>query len=46
MSGLSMSMGVVKDAVFDMQRKLNNATIDTANDKGINEDMTRKRGKH
>ena len=39
MSGLPMGVGVGNDAVFDMQRKLNNAVMDTANDKRINDDM-------
>lgn len=39
LSGLLMSVGVCNDAMFDMQRKLSNASMDTANDKRINEDM-------
>ena len=34
-----MSAGICNDTLFDMQRKLNNATMSIANDKRINEDM-------
>lgn len=37
-----MSAGVGNDAMFNMQRMLNNATMNTANDKLINEDMTKR----
>ena len=39
MGGFPMSVGVGNDAVFDMQRKLNNAAMDTANDRRINDEM-------
>ena len=44
--GLPSSVGVCNDAIFDMQRKLNNAAMDIASDRCINEDMKKQIGKN